>query len=487
MAKAYRRLKDYAKLIAPFDWVDGKHIDVICDHLEACFRRDIRRLIINIPPGYSKSYLCSRCFPSWALLRDPSLEFLLVSYGDDLAVEHSAAARQFYSYWAPQITGSNVSSRSDAVDRWLVDLGPSRLGGGMRACGINSAVTGWRADFAIIDDPYKNFAEANSEANRLSVMNNYRSAVRSRLKPCGVIIIVHTRWVKDDMSGELLSAMADGSGEEFVHLNFPERGVPDDPLGRDVGAPLWPEYYSDLELQEMEKSCGPVFWLSQHMQDPQDAKGKLFKRAWFRYFEIEGNVSEYHHYYVLHSDMGDIRYHQGECIKFQTIDTNGSSKTAHDYFCISTWVLCPGGELLLIDVFREQINVGDHLSALIGAYDKHNPGFIYVENKTYGTNLIASASVLGYPVLEASAEVDKLTRSTTIVAKYKSGMVYHRSGASWLSDIESEAINFPGGVNDDYIDTASIAGIACIELIGGFYDSPLVGGKSRVSSETGKL
>lgn len=487
MAKAYRHLKDYAKLVAPFDWVDSKHIDVICEHLEACFRRDIKRLIINIPPGYSKSYLCSRCFPSWGLLKDPTLEFLLTSYGDDLAEEHSSAARQFYSYWAPLITGAAVSARSDAVDRWLVDLGPSRLGGGMRACGINSAVTGRRADFAIVDDPYKNYQEAASEANRMVVMNNYRSAVRSRLKPKGVIIIVHTRWVKEDISGELIEAMGNGSGEHWDVLKLSARGVEGDPLGRKIGEPLWPDYYGEAELVEMEKAAGPVFWPAQHQQEPENFAGKLFKRDWFRYFEIEGNISEFHYYYVLHSDMGDLRYHQSECIKFQTIDTNGSSKTVHDYFVISTWLICPGGEILLLDVYREQINVDKHLEALQEAYEKHLPGCIYVENKTFGTNLIASAESLGYPVIEMSAEVDKLTRAVTIIAKYAQGMVYHRLNASWSKAVEHEAIEFPGGKNDDWVDTASIAGIASIELIGGFFEAPLVGGKEREGNKTGVI
>jgi predicted phage terminase large subunit-like protein len=478
-------LKDYAKLVAPFPWVDSKHIDCICEHLEACFRREIKRLLINIPPGYSKSYLCSRCFPSWGLLKDPTLEFLLTSYGDDLAEEHSSAARQFYSYWAPLITGASVSARSDAVDRWLVDLGPSKLGGGMRACGINSAVTGRRADFAIVDDPYKNYAEASSEANRLSVMNNYKSAIRSRLKPNGVVIIVHTRWVKDDITGELYSDMVDGVGEDFVVLSLPERGVENDPLGREIGEPLWPAYYDDSELVASEKAAGPFFWASQHMQDPESPQGKLFRREWFHYFEIEGNVSQFHYYFVLHSDLGDLRYHQSECVKFQTIDTNGSSATVHDYFVISTWLICPGGEILLFDVYREQINVGEHLSALVAQYEKHEPGCIYVENKTFGTNLISSAESLGYPVIATPAEVDKLTRSITIIAKYRQGMVYHRKNASWSGAIEHEALEFPGGRNDDWVDTASIAGIASIELVSGFFETPLLGGEKRVGAKMG--
>lgn len=437
------------------------------------------RLIINIPPGYAKSYLCSRCFPAWILLRHPDWEFLLTSYGDALAEEHAAAARQFYTYWAPKITGATVDQRSQAVDRWLVDAGPAHLGGGMRACGIMSAVTGRRADIAVTDDPFKNWKEASSFTVREAVHQNYKSAIRNRLRPKGAIVIIHTRWHKDDLSGRLIKEMLEKTGEEFVVLKLPARANEDDPLGREYGEPLWPEYYNEQELDAMEKAAGHFFWVSQHQQEPEEPEGKLFKRKWLLYFEEEDG------WYVLHSRNGDIRYHSTECMTFQTIDTNGSNKDRSDFFVVSTWALTPACDLLLLDVYREQISVGEHLDALENEYLEHLPGSIYVENKTYGTNLIAAAIVKGFPVVETPAEVDKLTRSTTIMSKYKNGTVYHRSGAHWLVDIEHELLDFPGGAHDDFVDTASDAGIQSVQLIVGLVETPTVGGESRVGNTNG--
>lgn len=468
-------------MVSPFPWIEGKHLDLICEHLEAVERGEIRRLIINIPPGYAKSYLCSRCFPAWLLLRHPDWEFLLTSYGDDLAQEHSAAARQFYTYWAPKITGAAVSTASKAIDRWLVDAGPAFLGGGMRACGIMSSVTGRRANVAVIDDPYKNWAEASSATHREAVANNYRSAVRNRLLPKGSLVLIHTRWHKEDLTGELLAEMESGQGEEFTVLKLAARAGDDDPLGRPVGEVLWPSFYDDAEVGEIQKSLSatPFFWQAQHQQEPEEPGGKLIKRAWFRYFEVEGD------YYCLHGDDGDVRYHRGECIVFQTVDTNGSSKSSADFFVISTWALCPMGELLLLGVYREQIGVEAHLGALQDAYDQWLPGAQFIENKTFGTNLIALALMVGLPVAESPADVDKLTRSVTILTKYKSGMVYHRKGAAYLHDVEHELAEFPGGRHDDFVDTASIAGIQSVEFGAGMFELPALGGEKRAGAGFG--
>ena len=470
-----------AKLVSPFPWVEGKHLDLICEHLEAVESGEITRLIVNIPPGYAKSYLCSRVFPAWLLLRHPEFEILLNCYGDDLAQEHSAAARQFYTYWAPKISGASVSTASKAIDRWLVDAGPAFLGGGMRACGVNSAVTGRRANVAIVDDPYKNWAEASSAAFRKTVSDNYRSAVRNRLLPGGRLVLIHTRWHKEDLTGELVAEMESGSGEKFTVLKLSARAGEDDVLGRPVGQVLWPEFYDDAEVCEIQKalSVTPYFWQSQYQQEPEEPGGKLFKRDWLLYFDIEGD------YYCLHGRDGDLRYHRNECLCFQAVDTNGSSKVSADFFVISTWMLCPGGELLLCGLFRERLDVSGHLGALQDAYVAWTPSFQAVENKTFGTNLIAAALAVGLPVVESPADVDKLTRSITILTKYKSGMVYHRRGATWTEVVEHELMEFPGGRNDDIVDTASIAGIESVGFGVGLAELPSVGGNKRVGSTFG--
>ena len=41
-------------------YVGGKHLDLLCDRLEAVNRGDTRRLLVNYPPRHSKSLLAAR-------------------------------------------------------------------------------------------------------------------------------------------------------------------------------------------------------------------------------------------------------------------------------------------------------------------------------------------------------------------------------------------------------------------------------------------
>ena len=67
------------------DLAMGWHIEVIAAKLAAVHQGKIRRLIINLPPRHLKSHLASIAFPAWCLGHDPSLQFLCVSYAQDLA------------------------------------------------------------------------------------------------------------------------------------------------------------------------------------------------------------------------------------------------------------------------------------------------------------------------------------------------------------------------------------------------------------------
>ena len=57
---------------------------------------------------------------------------------------------------------------------------------------------GIRLRLAIIDDPFKGRAAAESKANREAVFQAIEDDVRPRLLPDGCVVLVHTRWHPDD-------------------------------------------------------------------------------------------------------------------------------------------------------------------------------------------------------------------------------------------------------------------------------------------------
>lgn len=460
------------------EWQDASHLDLLCGKAEDIAERRIRRLLINIPPGYAKSWIFSRCFPSWYLMRYPSREFMLLSYGDDLATEHSSAARQMFGEYAPLIVGSGMAKDSKSVSRWMVETASGR-GGGMMACGINSSVTGRRADVIVVDDPYKNWDDASSEAMRDRVDNAFKSVIRSRLRPGGCIILIHTRWHKDDQTGRFLSRMEHG-GMPWETCILPARAVENDLLGRKPGEPLWPGMYDDQELKEVEGDIGSFFWACQFQQAPTDAVGKLFKRAWFRYFE------ETETQFILKSASGDKAVYKSECVTVQTVDPAATEDEKNDYFCSAVWAICPGGELLLRHVYRDHIDTTEHVDEVASLFGAWNVDFLCVSKKSHGMNLFQELESLGYPLEEVIEDTSKVSRAITMLRKYRRGQVYHLQDAEWLVPVEKELCDFPGGSNDDFVDNASAIGIQSLQF--GCYGESVgvsVGGEQRVGNQFG--
>jgi len=140
------------------------------------------------------------------------------------------------------------------------------------------------AHCAIIDDPFKNAEEAASKTIRDKVWEWYRSTLRTRLAPGGAIVLIMTRWDEDDLAGRLIKEMEAG-GEQWVIISMAAEAEEDDPLGRELGELLWPEYGFDAAWAETTKrAVGTYFWSALYQQRPSPVEGGMLKRGWWRFY-----------------------------------------------------------------------------------------------------------------------------------------------------------------------------------------------------------
>lgn len=177
------------------------HHELIADKLEAVERGDIDRLMIFMPPRHGKSELASKRFPAWCLGRRPMRQIIAASYNSDLAndfgrnVRNIVADPEFRQVF-PSVT---LAPDSQAVNRMNTNKG-----GAYVAAGVGTAVTGRGAHIALIDDPFKDREEADSERRRDLVWDWYRSTLYTRLMPGGAIVLIQC------MTGDTPVLMADG-------------------------------------------------------------------------------------------------------------------------------------------------------------------------------------------------------------------------------------------------------------------------------------
>lgn len=238
----------------------------------------IGRLIIEMPPRHGKTLTVSRLFPAWFLGNNPHCRVMLVSYGATLAYRNSRVARNLIrsERYQSVFPGISLSNDSAAVDTWELD----GYEGGSDALGITGGATGKGAHVLIIDDPIKNRAEAESPTYRQNIWDAYTNDLYTRLEPGGAVIIMMTRWHRNDLIGRLDEGTDedDEDAEEWTRIRMPAIAEDaDDPLGRKPGEALWPWRYPVKRLKRIAKAVGRYAWTALYQQRPQPREGGVFQ------------------------------------------------------------------------------------------------------------------------------------------------------------------------------------------------------------------
>jgi predicted phage terminase large subunit-like protein len=396
-------------------------------HLEAVERGEIDRLMVFMPPRHGKSEKTSKRFPAWYLGRNPKRQIIASSYNSDLATDFGREVRNIMASPEYGEVFSHVGLRQDsrAADRMNTDQG-----GAYFACGVGTATTGRGAHLGLIDDPFKDREDADSEIQREKVWRWYRSTFFTRLMPGGAIVLVQTRWHEDDLAGRLLELQGrKEDGGEWTVLDLPALDA--------EGRALWPEWYDETALGRIKATIGPREWSALYQQRPQPDEGTFFQREWFKEWEKKPSLRYY----------GTSDY--------AVTDGDG------DYTVHRVWGVDPEGCIYRVDGWRGQSTSDVWIEEKLNLIDKHKPlawfGEGGVIQKAVEPALLrrmrerkSFCRLVWLPSVH-----DKPTRARSFQAMAASGRVYFEKGA----DV-SEFLHFPAGKHDDDVDAASLIGRA---------------------------
>lgn len=299
LAKRQRLIDSYAhpaELMAACnsDYVITPAVELVSRRIEAALRGRRRRLMISAPPQEFKSMLCAVTTPIRALQLHPNWRVMLLTYADGLAEEHSRAARdlilQHGSGVVDSLTGQLLPDRLGislhpslaTASNWRIAEGE----GGLVAAGRDATITGRRADLLIVDDPFKNMQEADSEAVRKKIIQWYHSVATTRLAPGASVVIIQTRWHPEDLCGDLLKHDREQPPElrEWHYINIPAISGPAyyDTLGRPPGVALESARgRTKADFLATERSVGKRVWNALYQGSPTPPEGGLFAQAWF--------------------------------------------------------------------------------------------------------------------------------------------------------------------------------------------------------------
>lgn len=271
-------------------YIHGRHIDAICEHLQAAVDGQIRKLIINIPPRLSKSTQVAICLPAWRWLKAPGAKWIFASYDLKLSKRDSNKCRQlirspwYQRWWQDRF---KISKDQDEKQRFENDKGGFRI-----ATAIDAGTTGEGADYLVYDDP-NDVKEMTSEAYIEGVIQFHESVMASRLNDpkTGVRILIQQRCGERDLTGHILSKEAG-----WEHLSIPmeyEGSRHATSIGwsdwrKTEGELICPERIGPAEIAEIKVSLGPVGYAGQYQQRPAPGEGASFKREWWNFYNPAG-------------------------------------------------------------------------------------------------------------------------------------------------------------------------------------------------------
>lgn len=412
------------------------HHKAMADAIQRVIDGKCKRLIINVPPGSSKTEMAVINLIARGLAINPKARFLHLSYSADLAELNSAKAKELINSSEYQaLFPIPLKTDSAARGRWNVVEGDISIGG-CYATSTLGQVTGFRAGHMaegfqgciIIDDPLKP-VDSLSKIKRDAVNNAFINTVQSRkASPDTPIIVIMQRLADEDLTGFLL---AGGDGKDWEHVCIP--AINDD------GESYWPEKEPiDSLLQLKEK--GNFTFEGQYQQRPYVLGGEIIKGEWFgRYTELPPEK-----HWVRRAIFADTAMKTGE---------------ANDFTVFLDALLARDGKVYVLNVWRKKVMAPGllQLAKDVWASTQGRAQALYIEDKASGTGLIQQLQdgTQFIPVLPIERTKDKFTRVMEVQPRIQSGGVMLPESAPWVVDFISECEAFTANdthKHDDQVD-----------------------------------
>ena len=427
----------YVKYVWP-NFIHGRHHEKMAAAFQRVAEGKVKRLIINMPPRHTKSEFASYLLPSWFLGMFPDKKIIQTSHTAELAVGFGRKVRNLVDSDAYKDIFPTVALQADskAAGRWATNFA-----GEYFAIGVGGAVTGKGADLLIIDDPHSEQEAALSEVNPEIYDKTYEwytSGPRQRLQPGGAIVIVMTRWSKKDLTGQVIKAAAQRSGEEWEVIEFPAI-LPS-------GNPLWPQFWSIKELEALKTELPNSKWQAQYMQQPTSDVSAIIKREWWKIWEEDR--PPYCEFVI------------------QSWDTAFLKTERADYSACTTWGVFykpddtgrDQANIILLNAFKKRMEFPELKQRAFQEFKEWNPDTLVVEAKAAGSPLIFELRAMGIPVQEfaPSKGNDKIARLNAVADIFASGRVWVPN-TNWAEELVEEVASFPSGEHDDLVDSMSQA------------------------------
>jgi predicted phage terminase large subunit-like protein len=287
----------------------------------------------------------------------------------------------------------------------------------------------------VVDDLYKEQAQADSPAYRHRVETMWANSVVARLHRAASVLVLGTRWHPQDMYGRLI----DQGYDQVLLTAIAEEG---DPNGRQVGEALFPDRFTVEELADKQREMLPSAWASLYQGRPRARGAGVFSAPTY-YSSLPQ---------VYTGAFGiDLAYTSGTKSDFsvclEMIESNGL------YYVVDLWT-----DRLPIDA------TAVHLKQRVDAHPEHRVVWRCSSTERASAALLKRPPY-DLPIICRTPPGDKLVSATAVAVDWNNGKValpspsVYPQHAAWVKQLVDQALDFTGTgkEHDDIIDALGTA------------------------------
>lgn len=432
-------------------FVEGWHIEALCDHLEAVSDGRIKRLLVNISPGAMKSLLVSVMWPAWewGALARPDMRYISFAYSEDLTIRDNRKTRTLIGSPEYQRLYGHIVQIDPKIDS--AQLFSTLATGFKQASSVTGQGTGHRADRVLCDDPHS-IQNADSQLVRDATAQWWTEVIPTRINDPveSAFVVIMQRVHADDVSGLILA----NGGDDWVHLMIPQRYEPsrhcstvigwEDPRTED-GELYWPARFPEHTVVREERTMGPYAVAGQFQQAPSPRGGGIIKVEWWRMWEA--------------SDFPDFNFVLASC----DLANSGRDIAQNSYNAMTIWGAFMRDNRLnfmLKFAWRGRATTHETVQEIGALCREHKVDHLLIEDKASGAHVAAEiVRIFGrreWRTLTVSPKGDKVGRLRSTDAVFAEGIIW-APDREWADMVIEEVTSFPKARYDDLTDTTSQA------------------------------
>jgi predicted phage terminase large subunit-like protein len=423
-------------------YVHGWHMDAISEHLQAVSDGQIKRLLINIPPGTMKSMSVGIFWPAWEWgpLGHAHMRFIGASHEERLATRDNMRMRRLItSEWYQRLWPTALVNDQNEKTYFENDRT-----GWRQSCPVKS-MTGRRGDRVVWDDPHS-VEDAHSDAKLEEANRIFRETLPTRLNnpDRSAIVVMMQRLSQRDVSGIILDAGDLG----YEHLCLPMEYEPQRRCVTVLGHPdprteegelLFPGRFPREVVERDKKIMGVYAVAGQFQQRPTPAAGGLFEPDMIQIVDVlPANVVEW-------------------CRGWDLAGT-----LTGDYTVGAKLGRLSDGRFIVADVRRDRLKSHERDLLIKNTADLDGRGRVH-QSIPQDPGQAGKGQVAGFAKMLAGHHVtfsletgEKSVRATPFASQVNVGNVLMLK-APWNVDFIAELRLFPAGSYDDQVDAASRA------------------------------